>query len=359
MSGTTPPDQGKLSWPWPFSRADLTAGLRRHLGDLSVRVTDLQPVTMTHRLPAIGHIRGMLVEYQGESGPGTFRLVVKEPRGTTRTGLAGAGRREVGVYQSLAPQLPVATPVLVAASPAGDWLLLEALRPAREASAWRKKDYLRAIDALAGIHDRFWGLAEDLNAYPWLSRPLTADFEVHVTAAVQAIERVVFQGQPEALSGSPARMDALARLTAQAEQVVEPLRRQPSTLLHGDYWPGNIVVLDDGSQKVFDWQLTAIGPGVLDVLVFATKSAWWFDSPPLQEEEIVVRYREVLARGIGHTWTAKEWSELWDHALMWRFLQEWIDLLAASPSSLLEVNVERLEQVWLGPVMRAIKRRLG
>jgi hypothetical protein len=43
---------------------------------------------------------------------------------------------------------------------------------------------------------------------------------------------------------------------------------------------------------------------------------------------------------------------------MWRFLQEWIDLLAASPSPLLEARAETLDQVWLNPVAEAAGRRL-
>ncbi|NIN93721.1 MAG: hypothetical protein GTO49_01755, partial [Anaerolineae bacterium] len=58
-------------------------------------------------------------------------------------------------------------------------------------------------------------------------------------------------------------------------------------------------------------------------------------------------------------WAAEEWSELWDHALMWRFLQEWVDLLAASPDPLLETRADQLDQVWLEPVSAAVEKRLG
>ncbi|NIN93720.1 MAG: phosphotransferase, partial [Anaerolineae bacterium] len=54
--------------------------------------------------------------------------------------------------------------------------------------------------------------------------------------------------------------------------MVLPLRRAPNTLLHGDYWPGNIAVLGDQRQIVYDWQLAGVGPGVIDLLVFVNKS---------------------------------------------------------------------------------------
>lgn len=347
------------TWPWPFSRGDITAGLRRHLGDSSIQVLAVQPLKMTYRRPSIGRVRGLRAEYQGSRGARTIRLVVKEPAGATRTGLAGAGRREVGVYQSLAAQLPLSTPALIAAAPNGDWLLLEALQPVRDASQWLPDDYRVAVDALSSLHDRFWGLGEDLDAFPWLGRPIEADFEVHVAAAAQAIERIVELGQPQPLAGMPERMHMLARLTTQAEQVAEPLRRQPSTLLHGDYWPGNIAILRNRSQVVYDWQLAGVGPGVLDLLVFLSKSEWWFGELPVGREIVIGQYRRNLADRLGVTWSEAEWREIWDHALMWRFLQEWVDLLAASPNPILETRAEQLDLIWLHPVAEAVARRLG
>lgn len=346
-------------WPWPFSRGDITAGLRRHLGDNTIQVIEIQPVKMSYLRPSIGRVRGLRAEYEGDHGKRTIRLVVKEPRGATRTGLAGAGRREVGVYQSLAAQLPLSTPALIAASPYGDWMLLEALQPARDASQWLAEDYRTAIDALSSLHDRFWDLGEDLDAFPWLSRPIDSDFEVHVAAAAQAIERIVEEGQPAPLAAMPERMQVLARLTTLAEQVVEPLRDVPRTFLHGDYWPGNIAVLKNRSQVVYDWQLAGVGPGVVDLLVFLTKSEWWFGDLPMPREDIVGLYRDNLVQRLGVVWPEEAWQQLWDHALMWRFLQEWVDLLAATPGPILETRAEQLDRIWLYPVAQAVKRRLG
>ncbi|MEW6568583.1 MAG: aminoglycoside phosphotransferase family protein [Chloroflexota bacterium] len=347
------------AWPWPFSRADITAGLRRHLGDNTIQVLDIQPLKLRYLRPSIGRVRGLRAEYHGGHGPRTIRLVVKEPRGATRTGLAGAGRREVGVYHSLAAQLPLPTPALIAAAPAGDWLLLEALQPVRDAGEWLAEDYRTAIDALGSLHDRFWDLGEDLDAFPWLSRPIDADFEVHVAAAAQAIERIVAEGQPAPLAAIPERMQVLARLTTLAELVADPLRDVPRTFLHGDYWPGNIAVLKNRSQVVYDWQLAGVGPGVIDLLVFLTKSEWWFGELPMNRDEIVGLYRSNLAERLGVVWPDEAWQQLWDHALMWRFLQEWVDLLAATPGPILETRAEQLDRIWLYPVTQAVRRRLG
>lgn len=356
---STEPAAHASPWPWPFAQADLTAGLRRHLRRADLEVIDVQPVSVQHQRPSIGRVRGILAGYRTDSETGSCALVVKEPRGTTRAGLAGAGRREVGVYQSLAGQLPVRTPALIAAAVTGDWMILEAIRPLRRPDRWSRDDYIRAIQGLAALHDRFWGLGEDLDAFPWLGRPLEADFGVHVAAAAQAIEHIVTTGRPEALAANPERLAMLARLTAQADEIAAPLLGLPSTLLHGDYWPGNIAVAREGRQFVFDWQMASVGPAVLDVLTFVTKSQWWFGSLPVEPAELVGLYRQTLAELTGVAFPDDVWQAAWEHARMWRFLQEWVDLLAASPDALFGASTQALERLWLEPVADAVMLRLG
>jgi hypothetical protein len=346
------------SWPWPFTRAQLMAGMRRHFQDTSLQVEEVRPRTLTYRRPGIGVLHGLEVAYQGQAGSGELHLVVKEPHGSTRTGLAGAGRREVGAYQSLASQLPLRTPALICAGASGDWLLLEEIPPAVEASAWSSDDYWTAVKALAKLHDRFWDLGEDLDAYPWLGRPLSADFEVHVTVAAQAIQRIVSVTGAEMPTWDSERMRLLARLMQGAEKVAGPLRSLPSTLLHGDYWPGNIAVLEDGSQAVYDWQLASVGPAVLDLLVFVKKSQWWFGGLPVEVDKLISVYRDELKERAGIEWEDEDWQEQWDHAMIWRFLQEWLDIIAASPEALLKTRATQLDEVWLEPVTQAMLRRL-
>lgn len=353
------PSAEAAEWPWPFSPADLTAGLRRYLGDNSLQITNLETSTLSHRRPAIGRITGIEVRYAGREVEGSLKLVVKEPRGTTRTGLAGAGRREVGFYSSLASQIPMRTPGLVACSREGDWIVLESLDSVREPMDWTRQEYDQAIEALVGLHDRFWALTEDLGAFFWLSDPVAADFDVHVAAADKAIQVMIDLGRPEPLAGSPERVALLTRLAREAERVVGPLRSQPGTLLHGDYWPGNIAILPSHVQAVYDWQLAGVGPAVMDLLVFVNKTDWWFGPLGDERPRLIRHYRSKLQERCGVAWDDEEWDMLWDHALMWRFLQEWLDLLAATPEALLTTRADQLDQVWLEPLKTAVARRLG
>lgn len=353
------PAAGFGDWDWPFSFSDLTAGLRKHLADPTLLVQSVRPMTLPFQTPAIGRVRGVEVEYRIRGGSGSAALVVKEPVGSTRIGLAGVGRREVGVYRHLAPQLPLDLPAFIAGSPHGDWLLLEAIEFGRSPSRWARETYLQALDGLIRLHDRFWDLGEDLGSFAWLGRPLEGDFEVLLTAATSALERIVHQGSPASLAEAPERVALLRRLTQRAVEVARPLRAEPTTLLHGDYWPGNIGLDRRKRLRVFDWQLASIGPPVLDLVTFVKKTEWWFPGAPLKADEMILHYREGIASLLGHRWSDGDWERLWDHALMWRFLQEWLDLLAAIPESLLLASAGQLDRVWLDPVEAAADRRLA
>jgi hypothetical protein len=238
-------------------------------------------------------------------------------------------------------------PAFIAGSPHGDWLILGAVVTGRSASHWTREIFFEAIDGLIRLHDRFWNLREDLANFAWLGRPLEGDFDVHLTAASSAIDRIVSQGNPASLANSPERVAMLKRLTEQALAIAAPLRLESATLLHGDYWPGNIALDRDNQLIVYDWQLTGIGPPVLDLLTFVKKTEWWYPDAPVSAAEIVQRYRQGTARLQGKTWDDAAWDLLWDHALLWRFLQEWLDLLAAIPESLLAASSSQLDQVWL------------
>jgi thiamine kinase-like enzyme len=153
-------------------------------------------------------------------------------------------------------------------------------------------------------------------------------------------------------------MRVIKALIEHASGLAAPLLEEPSTLLHGDYWPGNIAMLPEDNLMVYDWQLAGVGPGIIDLLVFINKSAWWFGNLPLSIDEMVDHYRKAMAKRVHREWSESDWHMLWDHALMWRFLQEWVDVIAVTPEPLLSTQEELLEQLWLIPVSTAVERRL-
>ncbi len=347
---------------WPFSVAELTAGLRRYLAEpaLHVRTLTEQPLAQPRRPnhAALG-VRGVQVEYTLYDQPFSLACVVKELVGAGRPGLTNPGVREAGLYRSLALQLPMATPALIAADAAGSWLVLEAVEAAESSGEWDLPTFQEALALLARLHERFWDLADDLSAYPWLARPFSRDFEVHVYSAAQALGQVVRDEWPPQIAQSPQILGTIGQMIFQADQIVQPLRALPSTLLHGDFWAGNIVCDDTGDMVVLDWQLAAIGPGVLDLVVMIKTTEWATGGLPAPAERLAARYRREIAKLLGRRWSDAEWSLLWDHALLWRFLQEMLTWTVSVPRAEFEARAQQFEDVWLRPALDAAGRRLA
>ena len=342
---------------WPFTVAELTAGLRRYFAQPALHVKALSASDNPHASRA-REAHGLTVTYEVDGSASSIECVVTEPRAAGRAGLAHPGVREAGLYRALAGQLPMATPALIAADSAGSWLVLEAVEAEPAAGAWGPEDFEQAVTLLVSLHERFWGLAEDLSAYPWLARPLTLDYEIHVYAAAQALGKIVRDEQPPAIAQSAPVLSTLGQIISQADQVVQPLRALPFTLLHGDFWQRNLLRDEDGDPIVLDWQRAAIGPGLLDLLVLSTNHRWEQGGLPLPEAALAAHYRAELRRCLHVEWSDTEWDQLWDHALLWRFLQETLSWAAGAAPDEFAAHAERFDEVWLQPVLAAAERRL-
>lgn len=347
------------SRPWAFTQPELTASLRRYTGDPSLIITKITEQDFPYRRPSIGRIRGIMVECQGSLEEPKFNLVVKESQGSTRTGTAGAGLREVSIYQTLGEQLPVRIPELLTAHPGGGWLVMFRLPEGRQPEQWTAADYLLATDQLVALHDRFWGLGEDLATYSWLSRPLDSDFTIYVRAATHSVQNLSKAAPPTMLSENVELRELLNHILGHMDEINTNLHQSPATLLHGDYWPGNINILSDGSLTIYDWEEAAIGPAIVDLVTFLHTSQWWFDPLPISADELITHYRERLGEANGFTWSDEDWTLQADYALMWVFIAEWVGLLASIPDAVLNERLPLLDAVWLDPVRSAADRRLS
>jgi hypothetical protein len=344
--------------PWAFTRAALTAGLRAYSNDVTLVISDLYEMTIPFRRSAVGRIRGLNAACETANGKKFFRLVVKEPQGSTRTGTAGAGLREVSFYLTLAEQIPIRIPRLFASQPDGDWLIMEMLPLERNPDSWTAGDYQRAIEQLVVLHDRFWDLGDDLAAYPWLIRPLTTDYPIFIQAATTGLRKLSDQPASILLARDPNLLGMIQRMVENADQIASALRSAPATLLHGDYWPGNITQSFDNDFIVYDWQQASIGPGVLDLSYFIQSSLWYFNPLPISPQDLIAEYRSRLASTSNFLWENSEWAVLWDYALIWNFLVNWVDMLVNIPASVLQTQYLQICNLWLDPVSAAVARRL-
>ncbi len=361
MTALQPPPFREIAWP--FSRPVLMAGLRRYLVAPRLRLLDIVPVALPDTLPgnpsdSITTISGMAVGVEIDGQVRQLPLVLKEaPVSEDGRILSVVGRREYEVYRRLAPHLPLLVPGLVAGDPAQGWIVVEALAGLRPADEWAAEDYREALTNLAALHDRFWGLDEDLAIFPWLGRPFEADYQATIMAAAEALLLLLREERIPALV-SRRNFLAFGALVQHADEIAAPLREETHTLLHGDYWPGNIGCPVEGRQIVFDWQRAGIGPAILDLQMFILTTAVMLEPPPFLPD-LVALYREEMAWRVAPGWDEERFALLWDHALLWHFLTYWLRRLATiSPESYAEF-APGFERLWLAPMLEALGRRMG
>lgn len=348
---------GRSFEKWPFNQSALTAGLRRHTGDPRLAVTRITEREITRRLPAVGHLRGVEVHTEGATGKQMFHLVLKENMGSTRAGTAGAGLREVNVYLTLKEHLPVRMPVMIASHAKGEWMLFLHLPVGRFPDKWRASDYLLATEQLAILHDRFWGLGQDLSVYNWLEQSLHGHRDVYLKAAHNDAQ-ILASNQESILNQQTNIVEITDRILANIGKIADTLERSHATLLHGDFWPGNILIHQKGGLTVYDWEDAGIGPAIFDLMGFIQASSWHFSPLPISPEEIINHYRDRLASAGAHTFSDDEFVLLWDHAVMWTFVTSWAGNLAKTPNTLLPMRLEALEEVLFAPLSKAVERQL-
>jgi hypothetical protein len=341
----------------------LMAGLRRHLAASTLRLREIKPIPLPNAQPASSfgdagtRLRAISVGVSLDGEDQTLALLIKEPPITARGRvLTAVGQREFGVYKRLAPQLPMLVPALVAGDETEGWIVLEALAGLRAPDQWTPDDYREAVSNLVSLHDRFHGLSEPLATYAWLARPLTTDYQETIDAIKEAADIILIENPLPPFDDLPyAKM--LRQLVASLDQIVAPLRAETLTLVHGDYWAGNIGCSIDGRQIVFDWQLAAIGPAILDLVGFVQATRMNF-TPSLPVQDIIDLYREKYNALLKPGWDDAQFALLWDHALMWRFVVNWLGKLAMMPAQNYAKISASFRECWVEPARAAMERRI-
>lgn len=233
------------------------------------------------------------------SGSTVPRLVVKY---LGRDGLTDAAtrakpasghcaQREIFVYRDVLLASDLGTPAFVGASfdngRARGFLAMERLvgTPLTEIGdfgVWET-----AARWLARMHTRFCPISDQA----WACSPLLVRY------GRDRLSADARRGLETAALGGLAPPAVLEAIAAAHEGAVDRLAAIAPTLLHGDFYPSNIIVTNDLSGPsssrvgVVDWELTGIGPGVLDLA--ALVAGGW---TAVERHILAAAYHEELAR---------------------------------------------------------------
>jgi hypothetical protein len=331
---------------YPFGHSDLLGGLRQYLGAPSLRLIGLRDLPTPQILPGSPYEqRPFVAEIELDAQQHQLALNCHE-------GSPVAIRREQGLYRFLAPHLPILVPGFVASDDLKGWLILENFDKLRPPEAWTVDDYREAVDNLALLHDRFWGLEEDLDTFEWLGRPLDRDFHHVETLALQALDK--FYAEPHPLLDEPAVHVAFEGLVQNLGTVAGELNQQRLTLLHGEYWAGNVARPLDGRQIVTHWRHACIGPAILDVVMFRQQTRMQV-KPAMPINAAIARYRAQITERQGKfIWNNRAWNRATDYALMWSFAVHWLNRLTTMPEDDYAALHETFYEVWLAPLLEAV-----
>lgn len=373
-----------VSLALPFSTGALQSALRRFLSEPHAEVGEVVPRRLGGGFSGSPVYR-LKVSYSGHgAGDSVVNLVYKEGAPWAGSLADGSASREISFYRTFAPQLPIKTPrVLMNGHDAylhetdgevaalrgfsgPDWVLLEAL-PTESVwpqARWTEQHYRGAILALAELHARWWGNAPDRRAHDWVWTPTGNDATRLASDAHNAlleIEGSAWAGEFFAADELRAWLD----LTADPSALLDILNAMPHTLIHGDYWPGNIGV-HPGSEPpyaafepaVFDWQFAGVGPSSYDLACLHATSRWWFGTLPMSLVEMRNLYLDRLNRLIDERVDRALFDLSLDAARAWRFATFWPHVVLQYRAHML-ARKKHLQATMLAPALASLRRCLG
>lgn len=195
--------------------------------------------------------------------------------------------REIEVYRQVLPHAPHGTPIHYGhiINPAGSMIFLERidgveLRDAATFSMWEL-----AAQWIARFHRSF--VTIDLTTLAQCSKLLVYD------------ESFYWRWLERAQRFAPNRpmRRVLDRIARGYGRVVSRLTGLPPTVIHGEFYPSNILVRHTDNEVhvgPVDWEMAALGPGFIDLAALAT--GW----NTRAQRALMRAYREATSDGLTH-----------------------------------------------------------
>ncbi len=195
--------------------------------------------------------------------------------------------REIESYRDILASHQLGTPVCYGAVAEHEhgryWLFLERVQPTM---LWQTGDFaiwLKAARWLAAMHSRLNGRqvvqAQHLLCY---------DEKYYWRWLYRAQEFIGANDRTDRKTVAA----SIDRLAGCYNTVVERLLRLPSSFIHGEFYPSNIMVAQDGDITRIcpvDWEMAAMGPGLIDLA--ALSSGGW---SPQNKKALALAYLEAL-----------------------------------------------------------------
>jgi Ser/Thr protein kinase RdoA (MazF antagonist) len=192
-------------------------------------------------------------------------------------------RREPAVYASLLAPRRIGPRYYGSAIDPGIeryWLFVERVE-GRELYQVGDLEIWQAVASWLGkMHSR---LGADLEGDTRRARLIEYDESYYRRWIERAREFAAMPGQP----GS--RAEGIAWIAARYDRAVEGLLELPKTVIHGEFYASNVLVVDEtAGPRVcpVDWEMAAVAPGLVD-LAALTSGAWGEE----EREAIVSAYR--------------------------------------------------------------------
>lgn len=155
------------------------------------------------------------------------------------------------------------------------WLFVEKVRGVELWQVGEVETWQAVARWVAGMHARFSEKAEGL-AGP--ARLLRYDADLYRRWMPRALE-----------FGDDRARATLEPLAGKYEQVVGRLAGLPATVIHGEFYASNVLVRDeDRGPCPTDWEMAAVGPGLLDLA--ALTSGTWTEE---ERTALALAYREA------------------------------------------------------------------
>ncbi|TAK26055.1 MAG: hypothetical protein EPO26_01570 [Chloroflexota bacterium] len=233
-------------------------------------------------------VRGFPVAERQSIGPRIERVrfgVAPPATAILKSGGFWRGARESILYESGLLDFAIDGAPRFLGSGAGAWILIEDCDATRRPDLASQQDVRAVFQRLASIHAHHRNLYERIDE---ITRESLASAPLTMASPCDAIDRADdLTEMVVAASRSRQTWEIGAREVAALDSIREwargpfgvTLADAETTLLHGDYQVGNWLIDAAEEVRVIDWELAAVGPGILDLQFVDVDGRWSVFAP--------------------------------------------------------------------------------